>query len=170
MATFAIACAAFFQGVAGGGELELLRFHGEAQFLTDLLLDRFDLFAVELHDLFAVLANEVVMVGVVGIVGIIKLVRLPKVHLMQKVALSEQKQRAVNRGAGNGAILFARPIEQLLGGEMLISIEHRVDDDSPLVGVAKFLFLKKIDEFPLRRLSRFRPHGRDCRPIAPPSQ
>ncbi len=170
MATFAIACAASFQGVAGGGELELLRFYGEAQFLTDLLLDRFDLFAVELHNLFAVLANEVVMVGVVGVVGIVKLVRLPKVHLMQKVALSKQEQCAVNCGAGNGSILFARPIEQLLGGEMLISIEHRVDDDSPLVGVAKFLFLKKIDEFSLRRLSRFRSHGRDRRPIAPSSQ
>jgi hypothetical protein len=56
----------------------------------------------------------------------------------------------------------SRPLEQLIGGEMLLGIEHRVDDDAPLIRDAKILLLEEIDKFPLRLFSHFHLHCGDC--------
>ena len=45
---------------------------------------------------------------------------------------------------------------------MLLGIEHRVDDDAPLIRDAKILLLEEIDKFPLRFFSHFHLHCGDC--------
>ncbi len=123
--------------------------------MANLIFDLLDAIAVELHDFFAILTDEVIVLWAIGVVGIVKLVRLPEVHLVYEVALGQQRQRAVHRGAGDGSVPFSRPLEKLVGREMLLSVEYRVDDHAPLVGDAKILLLKKLDEFPLRLFSHF---------------
>ena len=105
-----------------------------------------------------------IVVWVVGVVGVVELVRLPEVHLVHEMALSEERQCAIDRCAGDGAGFVSCPLKQLFGGEMFISGEYRVDYDTTLIGDAKILFLEEIHEFPLRLLSHYRLHGVNCCP------
>ena len=67
--------------------------------MTDLVLEFFDFCTVEFHNFFAVLADDVVMVGMIRIVRIIKFVILAEIHFVNQTAFREERKGAVNGGA-----------------------------------------------------------------------
>ena len=55
--------------------------HRETEAVRNLVLDFFNLVAVELDDLVAVLANDMVVVWMLGVIGIVELVVFAEIHL-----------------------------------------------------------------------------------------
>ena len=68
------------------------------------------LLALKLNYLVTIIADNVVVIRVLGIVGIINFVLLAEIHLMHQPAFSEQRQGAIDGGAGNTLVNFARPL------------------------------------------------------------
>src|ERR1051325_2578476 len=95
------ASAAALEFFASASDLESLGFDHKTEFVADLILDGRNLLAFEFYDLVAVLADDVVMIGMIRIVGIVKLVVLPKVHFAHQSALRQQRQGAVDGSAGD---------------------------------------------------------------------
>ena len=85
--TFLFARAELFQLFAARGDLQAVRFDGEAEPMADFVFEPLDFFALKFHDLFAVLADDVVVMGMFGVVGIVELVGLPKIHFADQAAL-----------------------------------------------------------------------------------
>lgn len=99
LAALLFAGAPLLKLLATGGDLEALRLDQEAKLVADLVLDARDLIAFEFDDLIAILANNMVMVGVLGVVGIVKFVIFAEIHLAHQAALRQEGQGAVNRRA-----------------------------------------------------------------------
>ena len=137
----------FLQLFASARDLQALGFDGEPEPLADPIFDLFDLLALELDDLFAVLADNVAVVRMIGVVGIVKFIVFAKIHFAHKPALREQRQCPINCRARYRAITPAGPIQQLLCGEMLFCIENRVDDCLPLRGQPQTLAAQELDKF-----------------------
>ena len=141
LARLLLASAESFQLLAPAGDLQPLRLHFEAQLVADFIFQLFDLVAVELDDFFAVLADDMAVVGMMGVVGIVEFVVFAEIHLAHQAAFGQQRQRPINRRARNGFVPPARPFEQLLGGEMLVGAEDRIDDGLSLGSQAEVLLV-----------------------------
>jgi hypothetical protein len=152
-----LAGAELFQLVTGGGDLEALSLDGEAEPVSDLVLDPVDLFALELDDPFTILADDVVVVRVVGVIGVVKFVVLPEIHLPDQTAFRQEREGAVNGGARDGSIAPARPFEELIGREMLIGAENGVDNGLALRRDAQILLLEELEKllFHIGPIGRF---------------
>src|SRR5436305_674308 len=96
--------------------------------MADLVLEFFDLFTLELDDLFAVLADDVIVAGMMSVVGIVEFVVLAEVHFAQQPAIGQERQSAIDGRARNRFVPPARPCEKLFGGEMLVGAESGLDD------------------------------------------
>ncbi len=119
--------------------------------MGNLIFQFIELLAFELHNLVAIIANDVVVVRVIRVIRIVNLVVLAEIHLVHEAALGEQWQRAIHRGAAHAWVAFACPFQQLLGGEMLVGAEHRLHNHPPLRGDAQIFLLQKNHELFLRR-------------------
>ena len=53
---------------------------------------------------------------------------------------------AIDGGAGDRLVALTGPFEELLGGEVLVGIEHGIDDRLPLRGDAQVLAHEEIHE------------------------
>ena len=89
LAGLLLAGAEFFQLLAPGGNLQALHFQFKAQLAADFAFQLFDLLALELDDLVAVLANDVAVVRIIGVIRIVKLVVLAKIHFADQTAFGE---------------------------------------------------------------------------------
>src|SRR4051812_26273934 len=96
--------------------------------MGDLIFDLRDFCAVELDDLFTVLADNMVVVRMLGVVWVVELVFFAEIHFADKAAFGEERERPVNGGAGDRFITAARPFQKLFRGEMLASAENGLDD------------------------------------------
>ena len=67
--------------------LEAMTFHRETEAVRNFILDFFDFIAVELDDLIAVLADNMIMVWMLGVIGIVEFVVFAEIHLAQQAAL-----------------------------------------------------------------------------------
>ena len=121
-------------------------FDGKAEPLADLILELFDFVTVKLDDLFTILANDVIMMGVLRIIWIIDLAIFAKIHLADQATFSEQRQSAVNRGTGDGFITTARPGQELIRGKMLLCAERNIYDDLALSGNTQIFAAQKFHE------------------------
>src|SRR5258706_13090417 len=101
LSAFLLARAQLFQLLAGGGYLQAVGFDRKTEPVADFILELFDLGALELDDLLAVLANDVVVVRMLGVVGIVELVVFAEIHFAHQPALRQQRQCSINGGAGN---------------------------------------------------------------------
>lgn len=135
-----------FEGVTRGGDLEPLRLHRKAQFLGDFRFNLFELFALELHDLVAVLTNDVAVIGMNRVVRIVKLVILAEVHFAHQAALGQERQGAIDCCAGNRLVPEAGPFQELFGSEMLVGAENRFDDGLTLRCHPQVLLQQKVEE------------------------
>ena len=104
---FIFAGAEFLHLFAGGVDSQLLRFHFEAQFVRNLVFQLVELFALKLHHLVAIIANDVVVIRVIGVIRIVDFVILAEIHLVHQPALGEQRQRAIHRRAAHARVAFA---------------------------------------------------------------
>src|SRR4051812_37692288 len=93
------------------------------------------------------------MVGVIGVIGIVKLVVFAEIHFADESAFGEQRQRSVNRGPGDRLILLPRPCEQLVGGEMLLRFEDRIDNGAALQRYPEIFALQEVEELLFSSLS-----------------
>ena len=134
----------FFQGVATGGDLKTLGFHRETELVADLVLYLGKLVAFKFHDPLAVLADEMIVVRMIRVVRIVKLVVLPEIHFPHQTAFGQERERAIDCGPGNRLVLFPRPFQELLRGEMLVSAEDRVNDGKTLRSHSQVLALQEL--------------------------
>ena len=137
----------FFEFFAGASDLESLGGDGETEFLTDFILELRNLLAFELDNFFAVLADDMAVVGVLGVVWIVELVILAEVHFPHQSTFGEQGKGAIDGGSGNGLVAFPGPFQQLFRSEMFVCAEDRVHDGLPLGGGAQPLSSQKLHEF-----------------------
>ena len=75
--------------LATGPNLKALRFDGKPKLVADFVFELVDLVTLKFDDAFAVLANDVIMIGVVSVVGIVELIILPKIHFLHQAAFRE---------------------------------------------------------------------------------
>jgi hypothetical protein len=57
--------------------------------MGDLVLDFFNLIAVELNDFIAVLADDVIVVRMFGVIGVVELVIFAEIHFAEQSALGQ---------------------------------------------------------------------------------
>ena len=100
--------AALSQFVAVRLDAQAFRGGGKAEPLGDAVFEQLDVLVLELDDPVAIHADEVVVVRVLDVVRVVKFVVLAEVHLLQDAAFDEQRQRAIDGRARDGAIDFAR--------------------------------------------------------------
>ena len=143
---FILALAQLFHLFTGGVDAQLLRVDFEAKLLRNLIFQRIELLALELNDLVAVIANDVIMIRMVGVIGVVNFVVLAEIHLVHEPALGEQRKRPIDRGAGHARVAFAGPLEKLLRVEMLVGAEHRVDNRPALRGDPQIFMYQKSNK------------------------
>src|SRR5689334_7550414 len=120
-----LAGAESFHFLASAGDLQALGLDSKAKFGSDLVFELVQFLVLELDDLLAVPADQMAVMGVIGVIGIVEFVILSEIHLAHEAALSEQRERAINSGAGDAFVPFARPDQQFFGGEMFVGAEDR---------------------------------------------
>lgn len=126
--------------------------HRETEAVRNLILDFFDFITIKFHDLFAVLANDMVVVWMLGVIGIVEFVVLAEIHFTKQAALGEKRQCTINGSAGDRFVAGSGPFEKLLGGKMLLSAEYRLNDCVPLRRKAQVFLRQEINEAPFRAL------------------
>jgi hypothetical protein len=134
------------QLLAGAGDLQPMRFDGEAQFVRHFAFELLDLSAVELDDFLAIFANDVIVMRMFGVIGIVKFMVLAEIHFMHKTALGEQGQGAIDGRARNGFVPLARPVQKLFGRKMFFGAENGIDDGPALRSEPQTFRLQEIGE------------------------
>ena len=147
---FILALAQFLHLFARGINAQLLRVNLEAKLLRNLIFQRVKLLALELDDLVTVIANDVIVIRMIGVIGVVDFVVLAEIHLVHHPALGEQRQGAIDCGAGHARVAFAGPLEKLLRVEMLVGAEHRVDNRPALRGDPQIFMYQKSNKLFLR--------------------
>ena len=145
-------------------------FDREPEPVADLVLEALDFLALELDDPFAILADYMIVVRMLGVIGVVKLMILAKIHFADQPALGQQRQRAIHRRARNRSIAPARPLQKLLGGEMLARAESGLDDRLALGSQAQVFLREKIHEPPLGASVACFCHARSIKPGRQSSQ
>ena len=135
-----------FQLFASAGDPELEVFDGEAVLLGDLRFHGIEFVILEFDDFIAVAADDVIVIGMIGIIRVVYLVVFAEIHFVDEVALREQRQRAIDSGAGNGRVVFFGPFQKLLRSEMIIRAENGVDDGLSLGSQPEVLALQEPHE------------------------
>lgn len=130
--------------------MEALGLDGEAELVADFAFQLVDLVALELDDFFAVVADDMTVVGMLGVVGVVELIILAEIHFADEAAFSQQGQGAIDGGAGDGFVFLTRPFEQLFRGEMLFRAEHRVHNGLALRSDAQVFVGEEVQKLLFR--------------------
>ena len=146
LASLLAARAQLLEFLARRSDLKAVRLHRKPQAMADFVFDLFDFVAVELHDFFAILTNDVVVVRMLGVIRIVKLVILAEIHFANQAAFGQERQSSVYSCSRNRLVPLARPFEQLFRRKMLFSAENRIDDRLPLRGQPQIFLLEKINK------------------------
>ena len=75
--------------LATGSNLKTLRFDGKPKLVADFVFELVDLVTLKFDDALAVLADDVIMIGMVSVVGIVELIIFPKIHFLHQTAFRE---------------------------------------------------------------------------------
>jgi len=124
-------------------------------------IEKVDVLVLELDDAAAIDADEVVVRRMVEVVRVVEFVVLAEIHLAQDAALHEERERAVNGGARNGAIDLARHDEQFLRGVVLGGGKGGLHDGVTLGRLAE-AFLGKVG---MNAVVYFRSHMSSMRAV-----
>jgi hypothetical protein len=74
-----------------------------------------------------------------SILGWQKAFNRAEIDLAKQVAIYQELKRAINGGAGNGAVELASLFQQLVSIKMVVCGKSRLDNDVPLLGAAEAL-------------------------------
>lgn len=91
--------ARFQEIVAMSSDLEAMRRRGETETLTDLVDELLHFVALKFDNAVAILADDMVVLGVLSVVRIVKLVVFAEIHFPDEATFSQQRERAINGGA-----------------------------------------------------------------------
>jgi hypothetical protein len=127
--------------------LEALTDRFESNLGGDGLAIPFKEWRVDLKDLVAVIADDLRLQG--GIIGCgeVELDVLADVDFPEDAAGDQNRERAIDRGAGYGNVDGARMFEQLLRGEVFLPGEGGLENSEALVGDAKTVLGEAVTEF-----------------------
>src|SRR5262245_15615759 len=109
-------------------ELHAMAAHDESEEPGDALLELLELLAVELDDLPAALADDVVVVLFLRLGGLVARLAIVEVPLVGQAALLEQLERPVDRGVPDARVHLLHRGVQLLDGEVLAGAEEHLRD------------------------------------------
>lgn len=101
----------------------------ETEAAGDAILEQRDVFVLELDDLVAVVADQVIVLRLLQEVRVVIRLVAAQVDLVQQLALHQQAEGAIHRRAADGAVDFARHVQKLLSGEVLGGAEGGLHDD-----------------------------------------
>ena len=149
-AGFFFAGAELFQFLARTGNLQALSLDGKAQPMRNLAFELFDLIAFELNNSFAIVADDVVVIGMIGVIRVVEFIIFSEIHLTDQPAFGQERQGAVHRRPRNRPVTQPGPFQQLFRGEMFLRAENRVDDGLTLRRDAQILLRQEVHELLLR--------------------
>ena len=138
---FAVAFGA--EGFAAGFDAEGVFDGAEAEAAGDAVVEDVDAAVLELDDLAAVDADEMVVGGVVEEVGVVGGLAVAEVDFLEEAGLGEEAEGAVEGGAGAAGLLAAEAVPEFVGGEVLIGGEDGLHEGLALGSVAQALVLDK---------------------------
>lgn len=125
------------QCVATGLDAQGFANRVEAQAARDAIFQQVHVGVFEFDDFVAVDADKVVVSGVVDEIRIIHFDIAPEVEFAKQTAFDKEGKRAVNGGAGDGAVAVPGHGEQLFGTVVGIRAEGGVDNGITLGGSAE---------------------------------
>jgi len=100
--------------------------------MSNLILEFFNLLTFKFHNSVAILANNVVVIGMICVVGIVILLILAKIHFVHQTAFGKEWEGTIDSSPRDGCIFGPRPLQKLIGRKVLLSIEHHINDDHSL--------------------------------------
>ena len=103
-------------------ELELMRLDDEAVPGRDLLLQPLDVAVLELHDLPAGGADQMIMMALVRDVIVLRLTT--EMSRLRQAGVTEEIQRPVNGRQADVRVFFGQQTVHLLGRDVLVLQEH----------------------------------------------
>src|SRR5262245_1514267 len=109
-------------------ELHAMAAHDESEEPGDAFLELLELLAVELDDLPAALADDVVVVLLLRLGGLVARLAIVEMPLVGQAALLEQLERPVDRGVPDARVHLLHRGVQLLDGEVLAGAEEHLRD------------------------------------------
>ncbi len=125
----------------------------EAVLLGEFILEPFDLVVLELDDLPAIQADQVIVVLVFK-GDFVPAHAVAKVALVGDSALLEELQGSVDRGVANLAVTLANQREKVLDAQMPRRTKKHIRHRATLSGRAQSVFVHVSREFGLQRLNR----------------
>jgi hypothetical protein len=127
-----LARAFVFELIAGRFDADYFGRRRKSEAVADSILELVDALVLKFHNLIAVNADEVVVVRMLNEIRIVIFVFLAEVHLAQQPALHQQRECAVDSGAGDRGLNFSRHYQKILCRVMLFGAESRFDNRIPL--------------------------------------
>src|SRR6266481_6914790 len=100
-----------------------MSFDRKTETMADFIFKLFDLLALELYDLLAILTDNMIMVRMLSVIGIVEFVILAEIHFPHQSAFGQQRQCPIDRGARYRLIPLTGPGQKLIGSEMLFGAE-----------------------------------------------
>jgi hypothetical protein len=144
------------EGFAAGLDAEGAFHRAESEAAGNAVIEDTDAVVLELDDLAAVDANEVVVGRAVEEVGIVGGLAVAKIDFLEEGGLGEEGESAVEGGSGGAGVRSAEAFPKLVGAEVLVSGKNRVNDGVALAGLAQsLLFDEGVEALP-----DLRGHGR----------
>ena len=109
----------------------------KAQTPRDAVLQERNVLVLKLHHAITIRAGQVVVLGFVQEVRVVVSLVAPEIDLVQQVALHQQAQRSVNRGAGNRRVHAPHTVQQFLGSKVIRGGKRRLHNRVALFRAAE---------------------------------
>lgn len=114
---------------------------------SDAVLEHFEMLVLELDDLLAIRANQVVVMRMIDEIRVVAFLVAAQIDLAQQTAFDQQTQGSVERGPRSRGVDLARQFPELLSREMLLRAERRLDDHVTLRRSPQALELQESIDF-----------------------
>jgi hypothetical protein len=138
-----LAVAFLAEGFAAGFDAEGVLHGAVAEAAGDAVVEDVDAVVLELDDLAAVDADEVVVGGAIEEIGVVGGLTVAEVDFLEEAGFGEEGEGAVEGGAGAAGFMSAEPVPEFVGCEVLVGGKNGVHQGVPLGGIAEALVLDK---------------------------
>ena len=114
--------------LAAGFDLDGLPDRAVAESTGHAVVEKFEVGVLEFNDLAAVDADEMVVARSIVEIRVVGRLVAAEVDLVEQVGLDEQRDRPIDGCPGGIDVLLADPVEEFLGGEVLVGREGKPDN------------------------------------------
>lgn len=135
------------QLVTRGLDTEGLFDGAEAEASGEAVVEDFEMVVFELEDFAAINTDEVIVGGAVEEVGVVGGLAVAEVDLVEEVGFSQEREGAIEGGAGGGGALFAKALEEFLCCEVFVGGENELHDGVTLGGLSETFGANERIEF-----------------------